>query len=199
MQHVFRASVLTVLLCSCISLHHSGAAQRQGSSTQPSLSQPCHVTAHLEGQTELHRCRAPITSWCLEARLALPGRCKAVPGNVSYQLGATGRFATAYWEASLSVFLSFLEWHQPQTSVFHSFSPCLIIARQFSLSGLHLWYPWNVWPSCAAVTRCWFLLKLAILKSLLKKAAWRFSGSFDRSEKTYSCSHKRLAIIWSVT
>lgn len=50
MQHVFRASVLTVLLCSCISLHHSGAAQRQGSSTQPSLSQPCHVTAHLAGE-----------------------------------------------------------------------------------------------------------------------------------------------------
>lgn len=135
-------------LCPDISSHHFRAAPRQDGSTQPVLFQPRRVTARLEGQTE-----PPVSAWCLETRLALPDRRRAVPGDASYQPGAAGPFAAVYCAPSQSLFLSLIEWHQPQTSASYSLMPCLITARQFGLSGLHLWYPWNVRPSSAAATR----------------------------------------------
>lgn len=96
---------------------------------------------------------SPVASWCLQTRRALPGRGNAVAGDVSYQLGATGRLASVYCALSQSLLLSLIEWLQPQAlSASSSSSPCLITAQRFGLSRPHLRYPWNVRPSSAAAT-----------------------------------------------
>lgn len=144
---------ITADSASLCSLHYSRAAGRRHRNTQPSLLQPRNVTARLEGQTEPRLAPAPVASWCLQTRRALPGRGKAVAGDVSYQLGATGRLASVYCALSQSLFLSLIEWLQPQAlSASSSSSPCLITAQQFGLSRPHLRYPWNVRPSSAAAT-----------------------------------------------
>lgn len=75
---------------------------------QETHSPPCFslatFTARLQGKTESRRAlrQSPRDVW--KRARALPGRCKAMPGDVTYQLGATGRFATAYCAPSQSVF-----------------------------------------------------------------------------------------------
>lgn len=137
-------------LCSYISLHHCRAAQRQDRNTQPSLLQPRHVMARLEGQTEPRRALRPSPRdvWKHEPTHSRAGRCLVPAGG--------------YWTIRHALLCTVTKSLSPSyrvtpttdLCVLFLFVPCLIIARQSGLSRLHLWYPWNVRPSSAVATYC---------------------------------------------
>lgn len=162
----------SALLCSCIYLHHLRAAQRQHRNTQASLFQPSYGTPRGTNRATSVPCVHHLTISGSMPHPARPMQSRA--GRRLVPAGGCRPIRHSLLCAVTSVFLTPMDWQQPQTSASRSLSLCLIIARQFGLSSLHLWYPWNVRPSSAPAWAALLLvLKFAILKrefTLVKKA-----------------------------